>query len=400
MKTNSFLHKEVKGFCLLFLKAMTFFVVITVALFGNPLYSSALEIINTEIDTENIEINVKDIKGLNSFEQTIKPPKPSELKQDLSNFNLDRSNAIVNAALKFIDNEMDCYALVMRAYNALGYEMDGVMKKYDKLGDLPWFKIESKPKVATSQKVPGDIIHFPGKNGTSAHWAIWGGNNTTINGGYLGYVKVADLKTVEDYSGKIDSVYRVQKIETLDNTPFTDVKNTSTFADAIKWVYTKKIMLGTSDNLFSPNAIATRGSVATVFYRTYGSIAQKLTNKISFKDIATSSHKNNILWLAENKIISGYDNGLFMPANSISRGTFAMLMYKLAGSPSIKNLPKQNLNYFSDIFTAQSKTQIAWCNSIGLATSPTHKFRPNDKLTRGELAGFVKKFTELVFKKY
>lgn len=42
------------------------------------------------------------------------------------------------------------------------------------------------------------------------------------------------------------------------------------FYDAVKYLYERDIMNGTSDTLFSPNAELTRGMVVTILYRMEG----------------------------------------------------------------------------------------------------------------------------------
>lgn len=52
--------------------------------------------------------------------------------------------------------------------------------------------------------------------------------------------------------------------------PFTDVKDTDYFCDAVRWAVEERITSGTSDTAFSPHAPCTRGQIVTFLYRVYG----------------------------------------------------------------------------------------------------------------------------------
>ena len=57
------------------------------------------------------------------------------------------------------------------------------------------------------------------------------------------------------------------------NDPFTDVKETDWFYDAVGYVYENGMMSGTGNNQFSPNVTTTRGMIVTILYRLEGSPA-------------------------------------------------------------------------------------------------------------------------------
>ncbi|MCC2232859.1 InlB B-repeat-containing protein, partial [Lachnospiraceae bacterium CLA-AA-H215] len=65
--------------------------------------------------------------------------------------------------------------------------------------------------------------------------------------------------------------------------PFTDVSEKDWFYGDVMFVYENGLMLGTSETLFSPHGTATRGMMATIFWRMEGSPAPK--GKNSFTDV-------------------------------------------------------------------------------------------------------------------
>ena len=59
--------------------------------------------------------------------------------------------------------------------------------------------------------------------------------------------------------------------------PFTDVKETDLYYDAVKYVHENGMMSGTGMNLFSPDATTTRGMIVTILHRIEGEIPKSST---------------------------------------------------------------------------------------------------------------------------
>lgn len=59
--------------------------------------------------------------------------------------------------------------------------------------------------------------------------------------------------------------------------PFTDVKKTDWYYDAVQYAYNNNLMNGTSATTFSPKGATTRGMIVTILYRLEGEPAAKAT---------------------------------------------------------------------------------------------------------------------------
>lgn len=212
-------------------------------------------------------------------------------------------------------------------------------------------------------------------------------------------------------------------------TPFTDFDDTNTHTDAILWLYKKKITLGVSSSLFGPNREVNRSSMAVFMYKIKNKPKYtKDKNHLKFfKDITNlKKRKNEIYWLVSKGITQGspeckyektkvlnkkkstrwrkvYDmklipNCTFKPADSVSRGAMAVFLWRLAGAPTVK-ISKSDKKLFSDIKKKSStiKNAIIWLKKRGVTTT-SGKFKPDNKVTRAQMASFLMRFSKKVLK--
>lgn len=108
--------------------------------------------------------------------------------------------------------------------------------------------------------------------------------------------------------------------------PFTDVKSTDWFYDAVMTSYEKGLFKGTSDTTFSPNLPVTRGMFLTVLARLDGEDLSKYTST-SFDDVNIEAYDSKAIeWAAEMGIAKGISAELFAPKQTITREEMATMM--------------------------------------------------------------------------
>ena len=112
---------------------------------------------------------------------------------------------------------------------------------------------------------------------------------------------------------------------------FTDVYAT-THADymkAINWATEQGITTGTGNGKFSPDATCTRAQIVTFLYRYKNNPA--VYGSLNFSDVNKTEHAafyNAILWAVNNKITTGYGNGIFDPNGTCNRGDAVTFLYR------------------------------------------------------------------------
>lgn len=135
--------------------------------------------------------------------------------------------------------------------------------------------------------------------------------------------------------------------ESIDNTGFTDVPVTHTYASAITWSKQRGIMLGTSttETIFSPDTRMNREQFCVLVYRLFtanelsmtsiypANITPNIPDKSSISDWALPAVK--VLYRCG--LISGCSDGNFNPTNSMSRGEACVLLSRILNFPEVDN---------------------------------------------------------------
>lgn len=121
---------------------------------------------------------------------------------------------------------------------------------------------------------------------------------------------IAVVSANETYTGVSQWQFAIGAI------PFTDVNANDASYNAIRALYEKGIMIGTSETQFSPNSPVTRASAITTFGRL---LKIKQVESSSFSDVAKNSwYSGYIGWAVENGLVIGDGKGNFMPIANVT----------------------------------------------------------------------------------
>ncbi|MBR3934835.1 MAG: S-layer homology domain-containing protein [Clostridia bacterium] len=113
--------------------------------------------------------------------------------------------------------------------------------------------------------------------------------------------------------------------------PFTDVKDTDFFANAVAWAYTNNVTTGTSETTFGPLDSCTRGQVATFLWRAAGNPEPTSTNN-PFTDVNSNDYfYKPVLWAVEKGITAGTSADRFSPNETCSSAHIITFLYRAAG---------------------------------------------------------------------
>lgn len=179
---------------------------------------------------------------------------------------------------------------------------------------------------------------------------------------------------------------------------FTDVP--ADLATAVEFLATRGIMVGTSETTFSPKSSMTRAMVVATLYRIS---ADKNFTKVEkpFTDVKSSDwFYEAVLWAKENGIVAGYEEGDFRPNKNVSRQEFAVIIMKFLKDHGI-NMPMVEEFKYSDEkdIPAWSKEAVELMNKIGLIDGQDDKnYKPYSEYTRGELAETLYKLIQFATK--
>lgn len=163
--------------------------------------------------------------------------------------------------------------------------------------------------------------------------------------------------------------------------PFKDITANMWCYDYVLDVYNKKLILGTSEDTFSPDTPLTRAMVASIIYRMAGS--PDVSYSAIFTDVPDGQwYTKGIIWAYNNKVISGYGNGLCGPNDYVTVEQLTSILYRYAGSPEVT----AEITGYSDVaaISEYAKTGMAWAVSKKMNNGET--LHPASPATRAEAA--------------
>ncbi len=110
--------------------------------------------------------------------------------------------------------------------------------------------------------------------------------------------------------------------------PFTDVKETDYFYDAVLWAVENGVTTGLSATTFGPNSPCTRGQVVTFLWRSKGQPAPAGSEN-PFTDVKDSDYfYDAVLWAVENGVTTGLSADAFGPTSPCTRGHVVTFLYR------------------------------------------------------------------------
>ena len=167
------------------------------------------------------------------------------------------------------------------------------------------------------------------------------------------------------------------------DTGFSDVSGGAWYAEAVQYVREHGIMNGTSATIFNPNGTASRGQIAAILYRASGS--PETSGGTDFTDVAdTTYYADAVRWTSTYGIVTGYGDGTFRPNNPITRQQLAAILWRYAGSPvaesSVDYADEADISAYAD-------TAVDWARDTGIISGRDgNRFDPNGRATRAQAA--------------
>lgn len=181
---------------------------------------------------------------------------------------------------------------------------------------------------------------------------------------------------------------------------FTDVAKTHWASDAVAFVVSRGLVLGTSDTTFAPELTTSRSMMVTVLWRMVGQTQGE--GSLSFTDVeADSWYTEAVRWAAGSGIVTGYTAETFGPADNITREQMAAILYRYADKMGYDVTGRADLSGYADAGKVSDWTAdaMAWAVDQGLITGKTGGILdPQGQATRAEIATIFMRFCENVVK--
>ena len=211
-----------------------------------------------------------------------------------------------------------------------------------------------------------------------------GGGKHNLGGGQITIQPSGDVKPAEDIK------------PTEDAKPTEDIKPAKTFTDVddTHWAkaYIDKaveigIVSGYENGAFLPDKEMSRAEFATIVWNMAGKPANE--EKINLNDVTSDDwFYTQIVWAYKNGYISGTSENEFSPNANITREQAMTILWRYKGSPNAENAADKfsDCNEISDY--AKPAMNWATANNIISGTSET-KLAPKANATRAQLAAII-----------
>lgn len=163
-------------------------------------------------------------------------------------------------------------------------------------------------------------------------------------------------------------------------------------ADAIRWLHEVGITTeGPSAAAFGHLETNTRAHTVTFLWRAYDRPAQPREPRPS-DVIANQWYTPPVRWTLATGAVTGFPDGTFRPHDAVSRGDFALILWRDAGSPSAPAAALGDVSggsYYEDA--------IQWASHVGVMNGfADGTFRPDDAITRGHVALMLCRYSQQV----
>lgn len=174
---------------------------------------------------------------------------------------------------------------------------------------------------------------------------------------------------------------------------FNDVTASNTgkwSADAIDFLARNSIVEGGSYGTFNPNGNMTRGDFVLMLYRMAGKPSVSgISNP--FTDVkSTDYYYNAILWAYRNDIVTGVDAKTFAPKKNITREQIAATLYRMAGSPSASGYLTGYYDYAK--IHSYATNAMRWAISNGVITGSNGYLTPTNNAARAQVATMLHRY--------
>lgn len=180
---------------------------------------------------------------------------------------------------------------------------------------------------------------------------------------------------------------------------FTDVDQTEWYHEAVDYVVENKLMGGTGDATFEPDATTSRAMFVTILWRLEG---EPEAEPSVFTDVPEGEwYSDAVAWAFENGIVNGSNETEFDPDGSVTREQVAAILYRYAAYKEFDLTAEAGLTGYTDAASVSEYATEAmnWAVATRLigGTSKT-TLDPTGDSTRAQIATILMRFCEEVAK--
>lgn len=209
--------------------------------------------------------------------------------------------------------------------------------------------------------------------------------------------------TVEHFSNYViaydaERAAACPKDDTCPISEFTDADANAWYHDGVHFVLENKLMSGYGDGKFGPADYTSRAMVAQILWNMEGKPASSY--EMNYTDVASDAwYANAIRWATEKGVVTGYGDGKFGPDDNITREQLAEIIYRYAQSKGqgFTGAWMFNLDYEDAASVSDSASEaMHWMVMKGIIKGQTDKtLAPKSFASRAEIATMIMRYATL-----
>lgn len=230
---------------------------------------------------------------------------------------------------------------------------------------------------AANEKAKNIIIHYLNENGELETIKYCEYNN-----GYVSFI----TNNLTDYAVGYTSF------------DFKDVLPNSWYEDAVNFVSSRKLFIGTDEQIFDPNGPMTRAMFVTVLARLDNADLSKYANS-QFADIDINEwYGKSVSWAVEKGIVKGYNNNTFGPNDNITREQMAVMLHSYIMYKGIEIEGTSQADFADDSsISSWAKSSVQAIQSYGLIKGlGNNNFGPLNTADRASVATIFMNFIKTI----
>lgn len=168
---------------------------------------------------------------------------------------------------------------------------------------------------------------------------------------------------------------------------FTDVSKQDYFYDAVNWAVEKEITSGVSKDAFAPERDCTRADFVTFLWRAAGKPV--VNYAMSFSDVKESSYyAEAVRWAASLGIVTGLSKNTFGAANAVTREQAVTMLWRFAKQQGFDTtqggMAIHEYNDY-DSLSEYAREAMAWAVNTEILKGSNNRLLPDAACTRAQL---------------
>lgn len=175
---------------------------------------------------------------------------------------------------------------------------------------------------------------------------------------------------------------------------FPDAVPTAWYHDGVHYCLENRLMNGYDTGMFGPDDFLSRAQLARILWNLAGQPA--VTGESGFPDVAPDAwYARAVTWARQNGVINGYSDGRFGPDDLITREQLAAMLWRYAGSPAATGTGLA----FSDAgsISAYADSAVLWALGTEIVRGyPDATLAPKGTASRAEAAVMLQRFCTIL----